>query len=433
MKNTLKNYKYLTTIKTLLTQQEKKKFAWLLYLMIFSALLETVSIGMLIPFITLLLQPTSFQQHAWFQKLHLLFENSTQVGIILFGAIFLVFLFAIKNSMLFYLQVKRMQFVFNNKKRITLRLFKKYLWEDYNFHIQQNHAKLVKNLKQETALFASKLMMGLLTFLTQGIISIFILSFLLIYDWRATTILASILIIAALFYGTITQKMLMQNARTSQKLLSRTIATTMESLRNIKEIICLNKRNFFIEQLKKSLEISTKSDVVINVITTSARFFLEFVVVCAVLSLMAAEFWFGVDPTTIVIKISVFAAAALRILPSVNQVVTSLSMMTSTIPTLELLSKEMNTPDNLAMLHDAKYEKQHKTKHFNQNIKFNNVSFKYPRTKDNVISNINFEINKGDSIAIIGRSGAGKSTLVDLLIGLLKPSSGEILIDRSPS
>ena len=45
------------------------------------------------------------------------------------------------------------------------------------------------------------------------------------------------------------------------------------------------------------------------------------------------------------------------------------------------------------------------------------------------VKNINIEILKGTSVGIIGRSGAGKSTLVDIILGLLKPKSGEVIID----
>jgi ABC-type multidrug transport system fused ATPase/permease subunit len=61
-------------------------------------------------------------------------------------------------------------------------------------------------------------------------------------------------------------------------------------------------------------------------------------------------------------------------------------------------------------------------------ILISDLSFKYPIKADFTLQNINFEINPGNSIAIVGSSGVGKSTLVDLILGLLTPSSGKILI-----
>lgn len=59
-------------------------------------------------------------------------------------------------------------------------------------------------------------------------------------------------------------------------------------------------------------------------------------------------------------------------------------------------------------------------------INFRNVDFKYKNSDKYIIQNLNFEINKNDTIGIIGESGIGKSTFIDLLSGLLFPTSGTI-------
>ncbi len=67
---------------------------------------------------------------------------------------------------------------------------------------------------------------------------------------------------------------------------------------------------------------------------------------------------------------------------------------------------------------------------FNKTILFNDVSFKYEDSEDWVLDKINFEVKKGDIIALVGPSGGGKSTLVDLIPRFYDPTSGSILIDR---
>jgi ABC-type multidrug transport system fused ATPase/permease subunit len=76
-------------------------------------------------------------------------------------------------------------------------------------------------------------------------------------------------------------------------------------------------------------------------------------------------------------------------------------------------------------------EKQNLKKRFSfkKDLKFTNLSFRYPDKKDNVLENINLTINKGELIGIIGPSGGGKTTIVDLILRLLKPESGKILLD----
>lgn len=65
-------------------------------------------------------------------------------------------------------------------------------------------------------------------------------------------------------------------------------------------------------------------------------------------------------------------------------------------------------------------------------IEFDNVSFKYPNTDQYIIKNLNFKINKGERLAIVGVNGAGKSTIVKLMIGLFDVTEGEIRINQIP-
>lgn len=62
------------------------------------------------------------------------------------------------------------------------------------------------------------------------------------------------------------------------------------------------------------------------------------------------------------------------------------------------------------------------------NIKFSNVSFSYVEEK-NILENINFSINKGEKIALVGETGAGKTTIINLILGFYKINSGNIMFD----
>jgi subfamily B ATP-binding cassette protein MsbA len=67
---------------------------------------------------------------------------------------------------------------------------------------------------------------------------------------------------------------------------------------------------------------------------------------------------------------------------------------------------------------------------FSNKIEFNNINFHYEDSEDLVLNNINFSVNKGEIIALVGPSGGGKSTLVDLIPRFYDPTGGKILIDE---
>ena len=65
-------------------------------------------------------------------------------------------------------------------------------------------------------------------------------------------------------------------------------------------------------------------------------------------------------------------------------------------------------------------------------IDFNNVSYRYYETAEDVLKNVTFSVKAGQTVGIIGKTGSGKSTLVKLLPRLFDPTSGEILLDGKP-
>jgi len=67
---------------------------------------------------------------------------------------------------------------------------------------------------------------------------------------------------------------------------------------------------------------------------------------------------------------------------------------------------------------------------FNDKIKFENISFKYQSSNQDALNNINVSINKGETIALVGKSGSGKTTFSNLLLRFYEPTKGKITIDN---
>jgi len=72
-----------------------------------------------------------------------------------------------------------------------------------------------------------------------------------------------------------------------------------------------------------------------------------------------------------------------------------------------------------------------KIEEFNSSISFKNVSFTYEDGAKPAVKNLNFKINKGEYVALVGASGAGKSTTLDLIMNFYRPQEGYIQIDEN--
>lgn len=82
------------------------------------------------------------------------------------------------------------------------------------------------------------------------------------------------------------------------------------------------------------------------------------------------------------------------------------------------------------IIKDSSFNKIFKGEAIMSFITVKNLSFKYPSGTENVLNDISFKVEKGEKVAIIGQNGAGKTTLVKMLNGLLKPTSGDVIVDE---
>ena len=111
--------------------------------------------------------------------------------------------------------------------------------------------------------------------------------------------------------------------------------------------------------------------------------------------------------------IIVFSIAAFRLLPSTNRIINFMQQLSYHKSVVNLIYKEINLPDKkLENFKNIDLD-------FNDKILIKNITFKYDLDSKNILKDINFEIKKYQSIAIIGESGSGKSTLLNILLGFL--------------
>lgn len=126
--------------------------------------------------------------------------------------------------------------------------------------------------------------------------------------------------------------------------------------------------------------------------------------------------------------LSLLAVSAWRILPAVRRMMSRLAQ----IKTNEIFVKNvlfyLKIAENLNAINNVSSNKKI---NFNNKIILKDINFTYDNSNDSALKNISFEIHRGNTIGIIGISGSGKSTLADIIIGLLKPSSGKIIIDST--
>jgi len=199
-----------------------------------------------------------------------------------------------------------------------------------------------------------------------------------------------------------------------------------EALTNYKELYIRDKRDYYSRIINDSRQNIAWNSAELSFIPNLGKYLIETTMVIGAIIICAFQFYFA-DATHAVSILSVFLAAGSRIAPAILRVQSgaiaikgSYGGASKTLALMKELDEEFEEVDT------AEIEKIRHTIEFDGSADISNLTFSYPDSGKNVLTNVNLTVVTGEILAIVGPSGAGKSTLVDLLLGLYKPVSGNI-------
>lgn len=132
--------------------------------------------------------------------------------------------------------------------------------------------------------------------------------------------------------------------------------------------------------------------------------------------------WMNLEFATLLVLLAIYS----RILPQVSQLQTSFQQLLHKVPAYQDVFEMFS--DCAQAREEQAYTETHEVR-FDHTLVLQAVSFKYPNASHEILTNIDFTLNKGDIAQVLGVSGAGKSTLIDIMVGLISPDAGEVLVD----
>ena len=211
-------------------------------------------------------------------------------------------------------------------------------------------------------------------------------------------------------------------------------AKTLENINNcfraIKEIKVFGKEDFFVKKFILDSKIETETEYTKwNFMSTLPRFWLEWISISGMCFLVIVLYAINKEIESILPTIALFGAAAFRLTPSVARIIQNIQRIKFNYPVVENLSKEVSKSiKELKSFKNLENKKNNFSKF--EKISISNLSYNYPGSEKKIINNLNYEFSKNSLIGITGESGSGKTTLVNILLGLLKQSNGDIKFDE---
>ncbi|MDX4048151.1 type I secretion system permease/ATPase [Aliarcobacter skirrowii] len=270
------------------------------------------------------------------------------------------------------------------------------------------------------------------SFITSSTISLlidlpFIILFLItIYYIGGVLVVVPIVIILFIIFYTIYAKEKLQNSiKQSYEAASMKNGVLIESLSSIETLKSLGATGYsqwkWEEATSQIADKSISSKTISASITTVTSFLLQLNTVAII---VVGTYLIGEKMLSMGALIAVVIISSRAIAP-MGQVASLLSTFHHTKVSYQALDDIMNMP-----VEHPQGKKFVARPEYRGNIEFKNVSFTYPNADTSTLNNINFKINEGEHVAIIGKIGSGKSTIHKLILSLYTPTEGAILVDN---
>ena len=411
----------LKKILLLLNTKLKIRFITLIILVLMGTILEMLSISLLIPILNILTGTTESAIY---------FLNTNNLSFLIpylnFKKIILIFLgiYVLKIFFRLYLVHYQNDFIFTFFTVLLNRLYRKYIFKDYLFHLRNNSGVLIRNLLSEIHQCSVGYMGSISSIIIEFVIIIGLTSILIFYKPYEVITFVTLTGTIALITILILKKKSTLLGKDRQKFSLINLNNIMQSFGGIKEIKVNLKEAEIIKKFHANSLDLKKTNYLFQVLNNMPRLILELIVIIAIVGLLFYLVSTGVPSSEVIIFFGLIIGIFSRVMPSINKIASSYVNLGYYKPAVELLFKE------LMISEENELDKKNKIEiEFNNKIEMKDISFMYPETTNEILSKANLTINKGDKIGIYGESGSGKSTIIDILIGLLKPTNGQILVD----
>lgn len=414
-------YQYLL-LWNFLSSRRKLQFFMLLFVMLLSSACEAVTVGSLVPFLTLLTSDSSTQPQIIKYTLDIIQFNSVQAS-----AYFVTVFFCIMSIGTGILRFCLVMFSSRYSQCIGCdigsEIYAMSLHQTYESYISRNSAQIISAISSKVDGVVHHVVMPILIILSSILIASAVIGGLFVIDKTMSFALIFIISLIYISVALLTRNRLLRYGNIVSLQQTQIVKCIQEGLGGIRNILVDGTQSVFCKQFDDSNRMLRRSSANIQTLASTPRFIVESVVatIMAISAYLALEndlYLVGVIPV-----LGAFVFGFQRVLPLLQQVYSSWSSMRGSQGVLRDVLHLIN--ENKHSLVDSNAQKIN----FSQRIELKDVWYRYPKSSDWALKGISMVIPKGSVIGVFGKTGSGKSTLIDVFMGLLMPTKGCMEVD----
>jgi ABC-type multidrug transport system fused ATPase/permease subunit len=410
---------------SLLTAAERFRASCLIFLTVIMALLDTLGVASIMPFMMVVSNPSLIETHPLLAKVYLFFNFSKQEPFIFFlGGATLATLII---SMCFKIFVTYLQanFILLMEHSLGQRLIRQYLNQSYCWFLNRNSSELGKTLLSEIGGIVGNVMTPLMNLITQIFAALALLCLIFFANPRLAMIVFITLGLSYLFVHLLTNRRIKYIGEKRFLDNSKRYSVVMEVFSAIKEIKISGLESIYIERFSRPSKSYAKNQATFQVIANIPRFAIEAIAIGGMLFVMLYLLSGDEGFDAALPILALYGMAGYRLMPALQQIYASIVALTYSKPAIESLHSDFIETKLDANLNSSAQE----LGTFKQNIALNKITFIYPGASQPALRDINIDFPVNKTIGIVGSTGSGKTTILDITLGLLDHTQGSVEVD----
>lgn len=313
----------------------------------------------------------------------------------------------------------------NAGARLSKRLAEGYLNMAYSAHLTRNSSELVRNAREGVTDIVTGIISPTIKVLAEALIMLGLMVVLVIIDPVSTAIAAGVLGVVAAALLLVVQPRLKRIGQLSHQQNRETYQTFQQALHGIRDIKVLGLESAFSKDFGRAQVKLARARYLKSTFMALPTAIIEASVVGLVLLLFAVAILTNAGSEDLVATLGLFAYAGMRLQPSMQQIVKGLNDIKHADKPLEDVYADIDWISSA----ERRSDETKPPVPFRREIKVDNVSFTYEGASSPALDGIDFTIRPGEQIGVCGPTGGGKTTLIDLITGLLEPTTGQITVD----
>lgn len=308
--------------------------------------------------------------------------------------------------------------------RISERMLRGYLRMPYAWHLRRNSAEMIRNAHESMSEIVGYVFVPGVNVISESMVALSIGGLILVAAPALAGGVAVTLLPFTIALVLILRRHLSRFGAVNQEMIARSLKALQQSLHGVREIKVFGREDYFLEQFAAARRTQARAQYLRATLSEVPRIAVETFVIALILIGLSVT-GAGEKPGELLAVLGLFGYAAMRLMPALNRVVTNINLLRFGLEAVKLVSTDLMEVEGAPSGRSA-FTSPVRLK---ESIELRGVSFRHEGSATHTVNDVDLVVKQGAFIGIAGPTGGGKTTLIDLITGLLTPTSGAVYVD----